>query len=89
MTRLMKELRKHGVIYTEDEYMERHRYSTPGCEERFVAVTDRFILTVWSSDVLPPQLHIYDRDTYEFVGSQETRRDRMFNGALTWSSYIL
>lgn len=87
--RLKRELKKRRIIFTEDEYMERTRYSNPGCEEELYVVTDEFIITVWSSQVTTPKFHIYDRNTYECIGGQEVYKDSTFGGSPTWDSWAI
>lgn len=82
MTRLGKELRKHGLVY---EYEPWEQYGA--CEE-LVEITDKFIITLFGCDVLPSELRIYDRNTYEQIGGQDMRKTTTFFGETeTFNSY--
>ncbi len=82
MTRLEKELRKHGLVY---EYEPEEQY---GACEALVEITDKFIITLFGCDVLPSEFHIYDRNTYEMIGGQDMRKTTTFFGKTeTFNSY--
>ena len=60
-------------------------------DRKLVEVTDKFIITAFFSEVLDPELHLFDRFTFKFIGSQNLRPDtclsfgRYYN---KWSSYV-
>lgn len=87
MTRLNKELTKRGIIYTADDLQVALHGIEYDCDEKLVAITDDFIITVWVSAVMDPELHIYDRHTFAPISGQYLNPERMFNGGRTWGSY--
>lgn len=88
MNRLKKKLREERIIFTEDEYMSNHRYSCPPCEETLVDIVGNYIITVWTSAVMPAEFHIYNRNTYMPVATQCCEPESTFSGARTWGSFV-
>ena len=70
MNRMTKEFINRGIITdpmneTWDIYDE---------DEELFDITDRFIITLWGSNCLEPQIHIYDRFTLEPIGGQDLHK---------------
>jgi len=87
MTRLKKELMARGIIYNAPDnpsYIEQDE------ERHLVDIVDEFIITVWYSAVLDPEIHIFNRRTLKMVGGQDLRPDRTFWGqSRTWGSFAI
>jgi hypothetical protein len=84
MNRLKKELTKRGIIY-EADYNDEYDQS-----ESLVTITDRVIVTIYESLVLPSMYKFYDKSTYEFVGCQDTTKSQgIIMNNNPWSSYMM
>lgn len=70
MTRLKKELEKCGILYEADEFEIMKGAEYDWCR-KLVDITKDFIITVMYSAVLDPEIHIYDRRTFELVAKQD------------------
>lgn len=87
MTRLEKELRNRGIVFDADDMMIAMHGIEYDMDEHLVTITGDFIITRWSSAVLDSELRIYDRRTFEMIGSQDLFPSFAFNGGRTWHSY--
>lgn len=69
MTRLKKELLARHILFEADDYdvMRGAEYDQ---SRSLVAITDKYIITRYTSMVLPSELHIFDRRTLLQIGSQ-------------------
>jgi hypothetical protein len=84
MNRLKKELTKRGIIYKAD-YNDEYDQS-----ESLVIITDRVIVTIYESLVLPSMYKFYDKNTYEFIGAQDTTKSQgIIMNNNPWSSYMV
>lgn len=80
MNRLKKELISHHIIFQNDGGYEDGR--------ELVALTDKFIITVWFSNVLPTEIHLFDRN-FNQIGTQLLfPEDMLFSEGKTWWSYV-
>lgn len=80
MNRLKKELVSRGIIYEEEGGYEQGR--------SFIAIEGNYILTLWGCNVLPTELHIFDRN-FNPVGFQLLFPERkLFSEGRTWMSGI-
>lgn len=70
MTRLEKELRKRGIVFDEDEYEIVMRGAEYDQAQRFVAIENGIIITLWVSAVVDPEFRLYDAKTFEPIGGQ-------------------
>jgi len=88
MTRLKKELEKAGIIYEADEFECMKGAEYDWCR-KLVDITDNFIITVFYSAVLDPELHIFDKNTFEMIAQQNLYPDdmRLFDNN-RWGSYM-
>lgn len=62
-------LTEAGILFKADDYdmMRGPEYDQ---DNILVDITDQFIITAYFSEVLDPEIRLYDRKTFEFVGSQ-------------------
>jgi hypothetical protein len=84
MNRLKRELMNKGIIY-EAAYNDEYDQS-----ESLVTITNKVIVTIYESLVLPSMYKFYDKNTYEFIGVQDTTKSKgivMNNNP--WSSYMM
>lgn len=80
MNRLKKELISRHIIFQNDGGYEDGR--------ELIAVTEKFIITVWFSNVLPTEIHLFDRN-FNPIGTQLLfPEDMLFSEGKTWWSYI-
>lgn len=80
MNRLKKELTAKGIIYENDGGYEEGR--------SLIAVTDKFIITLWGCNVLPTEIHLFDRN-FNPIGMQLLfPEDMLFSEGKTWWSYV-
>lgn len=80
MNRLKKELISRHIIFQNDGGYEDGR--------ELVALTDKFIITVWFSNVLPTEIHLFDRN-FNQIGTQLLfPEDMLFSEGKTWWSYV-
>ena len=79
MTRLTKELMKAGIIFEADDLaiMRGPEYDV---DRKLVAIEGNYIITVTYSAVLDPRLDLWNRHTFDWVGSQNLYPDNMFLG---------
>ena len=88
MTRLKKELEKAGIIYEADEYMIMMGPEHDSCR-KLVDITKDFIITVFYSAVLDPEIHIFDKNTFEMIAQQNLYPDDMcFIDSNRWGSFV-
>ena len=89
MTKLEKVLTDKGIIYEADEYMMMMGPEHDCCR-KLVEITDQFIITVFYSAVLDPEIHIFDRHTFEIVAQQNLYPDPygLFGERNRWGSYV-
>ena len=81
MNRLKKEMISRGIVYENDGDYEEGR--------SFIAIVQgKYILTMWGCNVLPTELHLFDRD-FRLVATQDLFPEKMFfrNGK-TWHSRV-
>ena len=89
MTRLKKELYNRNIIWDENEY----NIIMMGPEHdncaKLVDITNDFIITVFYSAVLDPELNVYDRHTFQLLAKQNLYPDYMsFIPGNKWGSYM-
>ena len=77
MTRLEKELRNRGIIFEADE-LDIMRGAENDQESWLIGVTDMVIIIGWASAVVPSRYQLYDRKTFEFIGSQQMEKETQF-----------
>ena len=83
MTRLKKELIKHGIVFQNEGYDDPYEQ-----EREFVAIEGDFIITLFYSNVMPTEIHLFNK-RFHFVGSQNLRPEPMlFSEGKTWNSEI-
>ena len=79
MTRLKKELIQREIIFDHDGcgevYYHQYRPEYDDCQ-KLVGVTDQFIICVYYSAVLDPELRLYDRYTFKLIAGQLLRPDK-------------
>lgn len=88
MTRLKKELIARGIVFEASDWdvMRGPEYDQ---DRRLVEVTDKFIITAYFSAVIPPELQLFDRFTFKFIGGQNLRPETCFGRCYTkWDSYV-
>lgn len=84
MNRLKRELMNKGIIY-EADYNDEYDQS-----ESLVTITDRVIITIYECLVLPPMYRFYDKNTYEFIGVQDTTKSQgIIMNNNPWYSYMM
>lgn len=94
MRRLTKELTKAGILFETDEIEITLHGAIDACS-RLVEVTQDFIITAVYSQVMPTELHLFDRKTWELVAVQNLFPEWTFANAetnrtsRTWGSYCL
>lgn len=91
MRRMDKEFRKVGLIYDSMDDIHNQIYYRPenDMSQRVVDVTDKFIICVRYSEVLDPELRLYDH-SYNLIATQNLYPDTMcFGVANKWMSYVL
>ena len=92
MKRLTKELIKAGILFETDELDITLHGAIDACS-RLVEITDDFIITAVFSEVMPTELHLFDRRTWEIVAKQDLQPDWTFPNpetnrtSRTWHSY--
>ena len=79
MTRLTKELMKAGIIFEADD-LDIMRGPEHDVDRKLVAIEGNYIITVTYSAVLDPRLDLWNRYTFDWVGSQNLYPDNMFLG---------
>ena len=84
MTRLKKELEKRNIIFEPDDMMIALKGIEYDSSAELVEITDKFIITVMYTAVLPPILYIYDRFTFEPIAEQEMYKDTQTDGGFNW-----
>ena len=87
MTRLKKELTKAGILYEADDYEMMKGPEYDWCR-KLVSITDKFIITVMYSAVLDPEIHLYDRNTFEMIAQQDLYPSAPIWGFNKWGSYM-
>lgn len=91
MRRMDKEFRKVGLIYDSMDDIHNQIYYRPENDncQHVVDVTEKFIICVWYSEVLDPELRLYDH-SYNLIATQNLYPDTMcFGIANKWMSYVL
>lgn len=85
-------LTEAGILFKADDYdmMRGPEYDQ---DNILVDITDQFIITAYFSEVLDPEIRLYDRKTFEFVGSQNLYPNsvgemQFWNKFTRWDSYI-
>ena len=86
MTKLEKVLTDRGILFEPDEHMIMMGPEHDCCR-RLVTITDQFIIAVLYSAVLPEQLYLYDRHTFELVGVQNLYPEDNFFDNNRWECY--
>lgn len=89
MNRLNKVLREKGLVWDAPDFP--NRIENNNCQ-KLVAITNGFIITAWYSEVMPTQLHLYDRN-FNLIGGQDLSKDEdyiYYNlfGNNPWSTYV-
>lgn len=87
MNAVKRELTNRGILFkANDEDMWRGpEYDT---DAYLVDITDKFVITITYSAVLPETLRIYERKTLKPIGEQELYPDITFWGkSRTWNSH--
>ena len=74
----------NGVLFDEPDIP---RCIEDECCRKLVGVEGDIIITIFDSEVLPPIFHLFDKNTYEFIGEQYLMKEQTFNGGMTWGSY--
>jgi len=89
MNRMEKFLENKGIIYEADEFEMMKGPEYDWCR-KLVDITDQFIITVMYSAVLDPEIHIFDRHTFEMVAQQNLYPDpyELFGERNKWGSYV-
>lgn len=90
MRRMDREFRKVGLVYDSMDNIYNQIYYRPENDncQKVVDVTDQFIICVWYSEVLDPELRLYDHN-YNLIATQNLYPDSMCFGNNKWSSYVL
>ena len=91
MKRMIKEFKKAGLIYDSMDNIYNQIYYRPenDTSQKFVAVSGDFIICAWYSEVLDPELRLYDRRSFKPVATQQLYpSDLFFMGANKWMSHI-
>lgn len=91
MRRMTKEFKKVGLIYNSMDDINNQIYYRPENDncQYVVDITDKFIVCVWYSEVLDPELRLYDH-SYNLIATQNLYLDSMcFGVANKWMSYVL
>lgn len=78
MNRLKRELVSCNIVFESDNEYEEGR--------TFAFITDKFIVCVWRNNVLPTQLHLFDRKNFKQIAEQDLFPDRFWSNC--WNSYI-
>jgi len=89
MQKLKKVLKAKGIIYDENDVMIlMHGAEYDQCA-KLVAVTEKYIITVWHSAVMDSMLRLYDRHTFAPIAEQYLYPDECsFFGNDKWGSYV-
>lgn len=89
MTRMDKEFKKVGLIYDSMDYNQvYYRPENEDCQ-RFVAIDGEFIICIWYSQTLEPEIRLFDRRTFKLVAVQQLYpNDLFFMGSNKWMSYV-
>lgn len=89
MNKMEKFLENKGIIYEADEFEMMKGPEYDWCR-KLVDITDQFIITVMYSAVLDPEIHIFDRHTFEMVAQQNLYPDPygLFGERNKWGSYM-
>lgn len=79
MRRMDKEFKRVGITFEADDFdiMRGPEYDV---DRKLVDITGEYIITVTYSAVLDPQLDLWDRHTFDWVGSQNLYPDEMTFG---------
>lgn len=88
MRRMDKEFEKRGITWESDEMdiiMKGLEYDS--CQ-KLVDITEDYIITVFYSAVLDPELMLYDRRTFEPIAVQNLYPEMSFSGSRTWGSAV-
>ncbi len=91
MNRMTKDFKKAGLIYDSMDDIHNQIYYRPenDMSQHVVSVTDKFIICVWYSEVLDPELRLYDHQ-YKLIATQNLYPDTMCFGVENkWMSYVL
>lgn len=80
MNRLKKELTARGIIYQNDDQYEEGR--------ELVTVTPNFIITLWGCNVLPTEIHLFDKQFNLIAKQNLIPEDMFFQEGKTWNSYV-
>jgi len=80
MQKLKKVLIEKGIVYEADEIKAMYYGAEYDTSEYLVGIEGNFIITVWYSAVLDPELRIYDRYTFKLVAVQNMYPDDMSFG---------
>ena len=90
MRRMDKEFKKVGLVYDSMDNIYNQIYYCPenDMSQHVVEVTEQFIICVWYSEVLDPELRLYDHN-YNLIATQNLYPDQMCFGNNKWSSYVL
>ena len=87
MRRMDKEFEKRGITWETDDYDIIVRGKIDSCQ-KVVEITDQFIIAVFYSAVLEPELTLYDRKTFEAIAVQNLYPEMSFTGSRTWGSAV-
>ena len=80
MNRLKKELTARGIIYENDGGYEEGR--------SLITVTPNFIITLWGCNVLPTEIHLFDKQFNLIAKQNLIPEDQFFRKGKTWNSYV-
>lgn len=93
MNKAEKFLTDKGILYEADDEADDFEVMK-GAEydwcRKLVEITDQFIITVFYSAVLDPEIHLFDRNTFQLIATQNLYPDNMsFMGTKNqWCSYM-
>ena len=80
MNRLKKELISRGIVYENDGGYEEGR--------SFITITEKYIITLWGCNVLPLEIHLFDKN-FKLIGKQNLFPERwLFRDGYTWFSQV-
>ena len=89
MNRLKKELVRHGIVFQNEGYDDPYEQ-----EREFVAIKGDFIITLFYSNVMPTEIHLFNKK-FHFVGSQNlyperslSRKGREWNSEITYEEGV-
>lgn len=88
MRRMDKEFEKRGITWETDDYDIIVKGKIDDCR-KVVEITDQFLITVFYSQVLDPEFHIFDRKTLEMIAVQDVYPHQLLGGKTrTWGSAV-